>query len=106
MNNKSEMTLALQASITRRHFFGLGSPGIGVAALAAMLGRDLYAQSEGKQSPGSENAGLPGLPHFPPRAKRVIWLFQSGGPSQMDLFDYKPELARLRKTDLPDSIRK
>src|SRR5256886_15848287 len=45
------------------------------------------------------------LPHFKPRAKRVIYLFQSGAPSQMELFDYKPKLAELRGTELPDSIR-
>src|SRR5215472_9329107 len=49
--------------------------------------------------------GMPGLPHFPPKAKRVIFLFQSGGPSQMDLFDYKPKLRTLERTELPDSIR-
>ncbi|HKD04806.1 MAG TPA: DUF1501 domain-containing protein [Bryobacteraceae bacterium] len=49
--------------------------------------------------------GLTGLPHFAPKAKRVIYLFQSGGPSQMDLFDYKPQLKPLAKTELPDSIR-
>jgi len=49
---------------------------------------------------------LAGLPHFAPKAKRVIYLFQSGGPSQMDLFDYKPRLVELRGSDLPDSIRK
>ena len=49
--------------------------------------------------------GLPGLPHFPPKAKRVIYLFQSGGPSQMDLFDYKPRLKDMARTELPDSIR-
>jgi hypothetical protein len=47
-----------------------------------------------------------GLPHFAPKAKRVIYLFQSGAPSQMDLFDYKPALAKLRGSDLPDSVRK
>ena len=47
-----------------------------------------------------------GLPHFPAKAKRVIYLFQSGAPSQMDLFDYKPKLNDLRGTELPDSIRK
>ena len=50
--------------------------------------------------------GLPGLPHFPPKAKRVIYLFQHGAPSQLDLFDYKPNLAKLRGTELPDSVRK
>ncbi len=50
-------------------------------------------------------AACPAFRNFAPRAKRVIYLFQSGGPSQMDLFDYKPELAELRATELPDSIR-
>jgi hypothetical protein len=53
----------------------------------------------------SPTGGLPGLPHFAPRAKRVIYLFQSGGPSQMDLFDPKPQLARMFDKDLPDSVR-
>ena len=54
-------------------------------------------------SHGAELA--PSLPHFKPRAKRVIYLFQSGAPSQMELFDHKPKLAELRGTELPDSIR-
>ena len=45
---------------------------------------------------------LPGLPHFPAKAKRVIYLFQSGAPSQLDLFDYKPTLEKFRGQDLPD----
>ena len=49
--------------------------------------------------------GLPGLPHFPPKAKRVIYLFQHGAPSQLDLFDYKPKLAAVRGEELPDSVR-
>ena len=48
---------------------------------------------------------MPGIPHFPPKAKRVIYLFQSGAPSQMELFDYKPVLEKLRGTELPSSIR-
>src|SRR6202035_1787254 len=51
------------------------------------------------------NPGLPDLPHFPPKAKRVIYLFQSGAPSQMELFDYKPKLSDYRGAELPDSIR-
>jgi hypothetical protein len=81
--------------ITRRHFFSRSSKGIGVAALASLL-------SENARGTG----GLAGLPHFPPTAKRVIYLFQHGAPSQLDLFDYKPNLARMRGTDLPDSVRK
>ena len=94
--------------MTRRHFFGRNAAGIGTAALAFLLGKDLLADETTAQHPAIKPAegGLPGLPHFAPKAKRVIWLFQSGGPSQMELFDYKPRLAELRGTDLPDSIRK
>ncbi|MCA9001227.1 MAG: DUF1501 domain-containing protein, partial [Planctomycetes bacterium] len=53
-----------------------------------------------------ESTVLPGRTHFPAKAKRVIYLFQSGAPSQIDLFDHKPGLAKLRAQDLPDSIRK
>ena len=70
--------------MTRRHFFGVNSTGVGLAALAGLWGRDARAAAHG---------GLSGLPHFAPTAKRVIYLFQSGGPSQMELFDYKPRLA-------------
>ena len=54
---------------------------------------------------GQRPAGLPGLPHFPPKAKRVIYLFQSGGPSQIELFDYKPRLMEFQGTELPESVR-
>src|SRR5262245_25591064 len=92
--------LEYQQNLTRRYFFGRVGMGIGVAALAHLLNRDLLADDT---SPAS---GLPGLPHHPPKAKRVIYLFQSGGPSQMETFDYKPALGKLHGTDLPDSIRK
>ena len=75
---------------TRRYFFGRAATGLGIAALADLLRAD---------------EGMPGLPHFAPKAKRVIYLFQSGGPSQMELFDYKPRLKELARTELPDSIR-
>jgi hypothetical protein len=80
--------------MTRRYFFSRTSTGIGIAALASLFQDDLLA-----------DGALPGLPHFPPKAKRVIYLFQSGAPSQMDLFDYKPNLKDRRATELPDSIR-
>ena len=88
-----------QLLLTRRHFFSRGSAGIGIAALASLLSGELRADD----NPSS--GGLPGLPHFPPKAKRVIYLFQSGAPSQMELFDYKPRLAEFRGAELPDSIR-
>ena len=80
--------------ITRRHFFSRSSTSIGVAALASLLSEDARA-----------DGGLPGLPHFAPKAKRVIYLFQHGAPSQLDLFDYKPGLEQQRGADLPDSVR-
>jgi hypothetical protein len=76
-------------------FFSQSSKGIGLAALRSLLSEEATA-----------SGGLPGLPHFPPKAKRVIYLFQHGAPSQLDLFDYKPNLAKLRGTELPDSVRK
>ena len=82
-------------ALTRRHFFSRSSTGLGIAALASLLSEDAKA-----------SGGLPGLPHFPPTAKRVIYLFQHGAPSQIDLFDYKPNLAEIRGTDLPESVRK
>jgi hypothetical protein len=87
--------------LTRRHFFGRSATGAGIAALASLLGRDLNAAPAG--AAGTE--GLPGLPHHAPKAKRVISLFQSGGPSQMELFDYKPRLVEFQNTELPDSVR-
>lgn len=79
---------------TRRAFLTRFGPG--TAALASLLN----GQSVSAVSP--QTAG----PHFAPRAKRVIYLFQSGGPSQLDLFDPKPQLVKYRGQDLPDSIRR
>src|SRR6476660_10291999 len=79
--------------LTRRDFFGKAAAGLGTAALASLLQAD------------ESGGAMPGIPHFPPTAKRVIYLFQSGGPSQMELFDYKPRLKDLATTELPESIR-
>jgi hypothetical protein len=96
----NDQELGLQ--MTRRHFFGRQATGIGMAALAGLLGRQLRADTPQHKVFG----GLPGLPHFAPKARRVIYLFQSGGPSQMELFDYKPRLVDFQGQDLPDSVRK
>ncbi len=93
----------LKLAMTRRHFFGLASVGIGTAALASLLTPEAFAA--GTLPDASANGGLPGLPHFPPTAKRVIFLHQSGGPSQMDLFDYKPQLKKYQGSELPASVR-
>ncbi|MBL8227590.1 MAG: DUF1501 domain-containing protein [Bryobacterales bacterium] len=78
--------------VSRRQMLRNVSSGLGVAALANLLGAD-------------EGNGLPGIPHFAPKVKRVIYLFMSGGPSQMEMFDHKPRLEEWRGTDLPDSVR-
>lgn len=84
--------------LTRRHFFGRCSMGIGAVALAELIngGRE--------QAHASSNPFAPKQPHFPARAKNVIFLFMAGGPSQLDLFDYKPELNRLSGQPIPDSF--
>jgi hypothetical protein len=94
---------AERLAFTRRHFFGLASRGIGTAALASLLNPELFG-AVGERD--SKTGGLIGLPHFPAKAKRVIYLHQSGAPSQMDLFDYKPKLQKLQGSELPDSVRK
>jgi hypothetical protein len=91
----------LKLAMTRRHFFGRTAGGIGGAALASLLNPALFAASV----PDRRTGGLAGFPNFPPTAKNVIFLFQSGGPSQMDLFDYKPTLKKYQGQDLPDSVR-
>jgi hypothetical protein len=90
----------LKQALTRRHFFGLASTGLGTAALASLL-----APTASGAQDASAAGGLPGLPHFPPKAKRVVFLHQSGGPSQIDLFDYKPKLKEYMGVDLPASVR-
>jgi hypothetical protein len=99
----SNPVLESQLLENRRHFFGRASTGLGVAALASMLNPDLLAKGPARDA--SRIGGLPGIPHFAPKAKRVIYLLQSGAPSQTDLFDYKPSLEKLHLTELPESIR-
>ena len=79
-------------NITRKHFLEKASLGLGALAMSSF-----------DRSTGMKNAsGL--VPHFAPRAKRVIYMFQAGGPSQLEMFDYKPELQRLHKQELPESV--
>ncbi len=85
----------------RRQFFGRSATGIGTAALASLLGRDGYADSPVRAN--DRVGGLDSLPHFAPQAKRVIYLFQNGAPTHVDLFDWKPELKRLHKSPVPES---
>jgi hypothetical protein len=102
MNCNDAQFLALDAAareaVTRRTFLHRSGGGIGLAALGGLLGNRTDALAAAQQ--------LPGFPHHTPKAKRIIYLFQSGAPSQMDLFDPKPEMVAQRGKDLPESIRK
>ncbi|MCH1504271.1 MAG: DUF1501 domain-containing protein [Verrucomicrobiales bacterium] len=89
---------------TRRHFFGRAAGGIGTAALASLLNPNLF----GATAPSTEELGAQDLERykkFAPKAKRVIYLFMSGAPSQLDMWDYKPQLEPWFDKDLPDSVR-
>ena len=85
------------AHLTRRQFFGRSATGIGTAALASLLGPGALARGAGRTAPAG--------PHFAPKAKRVIYLFMSGAPSQFETFDWKPKLRDMFDQELPDSIR-
>ena len=93
---------------TRRRFLGRSGKVLGWAALAGLfaeLGRMRYAAAADAVEASTKGTSNLGLPHFAPKAKRAIYLFMSGGPSQMDLFDYKPNLAAQFNEDMPDSVR-
>lgn len=90
----------LMHEMTRRHFFRQGGNAVGLAALATLLGKE-GAMGAPSSTPRYVAAG----PHFAPKAKQVIYLHMVGGPSQLDLYDYKPQMNEWYDKDLPDSIR-
>jgi hypothetical protein len=104
MDPKNVTANDLCLRMTRRHFFRSSTAGLalGIPALASLLAGDGFA-ADAAINP--QTGGLAGFPNFAPKAKRVIFLHQSGAPSQIDLFDPKPTLAKWKGTDLPDSIR-
>ena len=86
----------IKLAMTRRHFFSWASAGIGSLALASLLNDDVLAAPKAATGPQI---------HFAPKAKRIIYLFQSGGPSHIELWDYKPKLKELHGIELPESVR-
>ena len=90
--------LEYHRSQTRRQFFGQTGLRLGGVALAGMMGEQFASGASSLVQPA-----LPGLPHFAPKAKRVIFLTQSGGPSQIELFDHKPGLMQWAGKELPES---
>jgi Protein of unknown function (DUF1501) len=93
----------INVSMARREFFTRFALGIGGVALGHLLRSE--AKASAPRAEASPYQGLPEFPNFRPRAKRVIYLFMSGGPSQMDLFDYKPMLNKMNGQELPASVR-
>ena len=100
-----------QLMVNRRHFFQRGAQGVGAAALASLLSRDGFSASpmnaagvgsSSGDAPQPNRGGIAAGPHFAPKAKRVINLFQNGAPTHVDLFDYKPRLHKLHGMVLPD----
>ena len=89
-----------QQRVTRRQFFGKSAAGLGGVALASLMRPDIAAAAAGDPA-----RGLPGLPHFAPKAKRVVCLWQGGGPSHIDLFDRKPVMEKMAGKDIPESVR-
>jgi hypothetical protein len=87
---------------TRRQLFQECGIGLGQMALGTLLWRDQGRARAGTSAAPAKT--LPGLPHFAARAKRVIYLFMAGAPSQLDLFDYKPKLAQLEGKPIPPSV--
>ncbi len=90
-----------KTNITRRHFFSQGSHVLGAAALASLAGGAVPATAAEKSAEPAQKT----LQHFAGKAKHVIYLHMVGGPPQMDLFDYKPQMQVYYDKDLPESIR-
>jgi hypothetical protein len=95
--------LKIAQQLNRRLFLTRSGVSLGTMALGSLLGREQARAASATSAVAT--GGLPELPHFAPKAKRVIYLFQSGAPSQMDLFDYKPALKEKRGIELPGSVR-
>src|SRR4051812_11601169 len=103
---KFQPSLSVQDAMNRRTFLKGSAAGIGMTALASLFGDGIMGGAGALAPPTNPLTPAPaGLPHFPAKAKRIIYLFQSGAPSQLDLFDYKPQLRDMRGTDLPGSVR-
>ena len=103
LRSNSKDLQKIEKQIDRRDFLTKTSLGLGAMALGSLLGTEKLFASSGNLDTGMN--GIPGLPHFAQKAKRIVYLFQSGGPSQLETFDYKPKLYDLHGQDLPASVR-
>jgi hypothetical protein len=106
MDAYSELRQSLAQQQTRRAFLGRTSQGVGVLALASLLGPFWRAEAQPSPSRRDRWTGVVSPPHYPPKAKRVIWLTMAGGPSHLETFDPKPKLAAMHGQPMPDSFTK
>ncbi len=107
MNYRDEINHEFKTLVTRRHFFKECGVGLGSIALASLLNDKASANPQSAiQTPQSKSPLTPKTPHFAPKAKRVIYLFNSGGPSQLDMFDYKPSLEKYNGKPVPQEFVK
>lgn len=97
------MDQCVRCAMNRRTFLGRGAAGLGLAALNSLLSPSLFA---GLQANNMQSKGVVNPLNFPPRAKRVIYLYQAGGPSHLETFDYKPKLAEMTGKPMPESLTK
>src|SRR5881396_3246192 len=95
--------IALEKTLSRRAFLARSTTGLGAVALSSLLNPGLFGAEPGG---GMKTKGALKTLHFPAKAKRVIYLFQSGAPSHLDLFDAKPKLKEMTGEELPPSVRK
>ena len=100
-DGKAGMENEVKANFSRRHFLRKGGLSLGALGLASLMGKRGLAKSFSTDG----NAAVLGSPHFTPKVKRVIYLFQSGAPSQFEMFDHKPLLEQMHGKDLPPSVR-
>src|SRR5499433_1531649 len=89
------------ANVNRRTFLGRGAAGLGLVALNSLINPRLLAAA---QAAANQSNGVVNPLDFPPKAKRVIFLYQAGGPSHLETFDYKPKLAAMSGTPMPESL--
>src|SRR5437762_4834579 len=93
--------------ITRRALLGRTATGVGMAALAYLFGAEGIASASPSTQPSLASiGGLAGFPNFAPKAKRVVYMFQNGAPSHVDLFDYKPKLKEWHGKEIPPEIQR
>ena len=105
VHSHASVALNKQLTLTRRQFFGTSGIRLGGLALCLLAGRVRGRLRMSAPAVQRSHPPLPGLPHFPPKAEHLIYLHMNGGPAQLDLWDYKPDLAALFDKDLPDTIR-